>query len=62
MHVPEGQVGCGMAPLAQGDVDYARAALRQNIRVFADLAREGYPIICSEPTAALFSNKMLGDF
>lgn len=60
VHVPEGQVGCGMAPLAQGDVDYARAALRQNIRVFADLAREGYPIICSEPTAALFFKQDAG--
>ena len=60
VHVPEGQVGCGMAPLAQGDIDYARAALRQNVRIFADLAREGYPIICSEPTAALFFKQDAG--
>ncbi len=52
--VPTGQIACGMAPLAQGDVDYARQSLRQNVRVFADLAREGYTILCSEPTAALF--------
>ena len=60
VHVPQGQVGCGMAPLAQGDVDNAKAALRQNLRVFADLAREGFPIICSEPTAALFFKQDAG--
>ncbi len=53
VYVPPGQVGCGMAPLAQGDVDTAREAATVNLRVLADLAREGYPIICSEPTAAL---------
>ena len=53
VYVPAGQVGCGMAALACGDVDTAREAVRQNIRIFADLAREGYPIVCSEPTAAL---------
>jgi FAD/FMN-containing dehydrogenase/Fe-S oxidoreductase len=53
VHVPPGQVGCGMAPLAQGDLDGARDAVRRNLRVFADLAREGYRIVCSEPTAAV---------
>jgi FAD/FMN-containing dehydrogenase/Fe-S oxidoreductase len=53
VYVPPDQVGCGMAPLAQGDVDTAREAAAINLRVLADLAREGYPIICSEPTAAL---------
>jgi FAD/FMN-containing dehydrogenase/Fe-S oxidoreductase len=53
VYVPPGQVGCGMAPLAQGDVDAAREAAKTNLRVLAELAREGYPIICSEPTAAL---------
>ena len=51
--VPPGQVGCGMAPLAYGDVEAAREAAEINLRVLAELAREGYPIICSEPTAAL---------
>jgi len=60
VHVPESQVGCGMAQLAQGDVDNARESLRQNVRVFAELAREGYPIICSEPTAALFFKQDAG--
>ena len=53
VYVPPGQGGCGMAPLAYGDVETAREAVQQNLRVLADLAREGYPILCSEPTAAL---------
>src|SRR5919197_381060 len=53
VYVPPGQVGCGMAPLACGDVDTARETVRQNLRVLADLAREGFPVVCSEPTAAL---------
>lgn len=51
--VPAGQGGCGMAPLAAGDVDGARAAARRNLRVLAPLARDGYRVVCSEPTAAL---------
>jgi FAD/FMN-containing dehydrogenase/Fe-S oxidoreductase len=53
VYVPPEQVGCGMAPLSYGDVDTAREAVQINLRVLADLAREGFPILCSEPTAAL---------
>ncbi len=53
VYVPRGQVGCGMAPLAYGDVDTARRMATRNVRVLADLARTGYTIVCSEPTAAL---------
>jgi Fe-S oxidoreductase len=53
VHVPPGQIGCGMAPLAYGDVETARETAQRNLRVLADLAREGFPILCSEPTAAL---------
>jgi len=53
VYVPPGQVGCGMAPLAYGDVDTAREMVQHNLLILADLAREGYPILCSEPTAAL---------
>jgi Fe-S oxidoreductase len=42
-----------MAALAVGDVETAREAAVQNVRALADLAREGYRIVCSEPTAAL---------
>jgi FAD/FMN-containing dehydrogenase/Fe-S oxidoreductase len=51
--VPPGQRGCGMAPLSCGDVEAAREAVQHNTNIFADLAREGMPILCSEPTAAL---------
>jgi Fe-S oxidoreductase len=53
VYVPPGQTGCGMAALAQGDVEAARESAQQNVRVLAEAAREGYPIVCSEPTAAL---------
>lgn len=53
VYVPPRQVGCGAAPLARGDLDAAREAALRNVRVFADLAREGYRIVCPEPTAAL---------
>jgi Fe-S oxidoreductase len=50
--VPPDQRGCGMAALAQGDVETAREAAEYNLRLFAEAAREGFTIICSEPTAA----------
>lgn len=53
VYVPPGQQGCGMAPLAHGDVDTARESAIHNLRIFAELARQGYRIVCSEPTAAL---------
>lgn len=53
VYVPPRQVGCGMAPLAQGDVETARELGKRNVRAFADLVREGYRVVCSEPTAAL---------
>jgi Fe-S oxidoreductase len=53
VYVPPGQWGCGMAPLAYGDVEQARKTVRRNLNILADLAREGYLILCSEPTAAL---------
>jgi Fe-S oxidoreductase len=53
VYVPPNQRGCGMAPLAYGDVESAREVARHNLRILADVAREGVPVICSEPTAAL---------
>jgi Fe-S oxidoreductase len=57
VYVPPQQWGCGMAPLAQGDVETARETAQHNLLVLADLAREGFPIICSEPSAALMLRK-----
>jgi FAD/FMN-containing dehydrogenase/Fe-S oxidoreductase len=53
VYVPPGQRGCGMAPLAYGDVEAATETVQANLRVLADLAREGFTVLCSEPTAAL---------
>jgi FAD/FMN-containing dehydrogenase/Fe-S oxidoreductase len=53
VYVPPGQRGCGMAPLAYGDVETAREVARHNLRILAEAARDGVPIVCSEPTAAL---------
>ncbi len=53
VHVPPGQRGSGTPPLAAGDVDTAREVAARNVRVLADLVRDGYTVICSEPTAAV---------
>lgn len=53
VYVPPGQRGCGMAALAYGDVETARETAQHNLRIFAELARDGFAILCSEPTAAL---------
>jgi FAD/FMN-containing dehydrogenase/Fe-S oxidoreductase len=53
VYVPPRQIGCGIAPLAVGDVDTARRMAQVNLHCLADLARDGYTIVCSEPSAAL---------
>jgi FAD/FMN-containing dehydrogenase/Fe-S oxidoreductase len=53
VYVPPHQRGCGMAPLAYGDIEAARETVQDNLLELADLARDGCPILCSEPTAAL---------
>ena len=53
VYVPPNQIGCGMAPLAYGDLETAREVVQHNLRIFAELARQGWPIICSEPTAVI---------
>ena len=53
VYVPPRQAGCGIAALAVGDIDTAREAAIHNVRIFSDLLREGYRIVCLEPTAAL---------
>lgn len=53
VYVPPRQRGSGAAALAQGDLDAARDAAVRNVRAFADLAREGYRVVCLEPTSAL---------
>lgn len=51
--VPADQRGSGIEALAQGDVELAREIAQRNLRALVELVREGVPIVCSEPSAAL---------
>jgi len=51
--IPPAQTVSGMSMLTVGDLVAARAVAEQNIRELAEPAREGYPIVCTEPSAAL---------
>jgi FAD/FMN-containing dehydrogenase/Fe-S oxidoreductase len=61
VYVPPGQSGCGIEALAHGDVDSARDSALQNVRLFADLIREGMTVVCSEPSAALMFRQDYAD-
>lgn len=47
------QRGASMPAISYGDLDYAKADIRYNLRHLAAAVRAGYKIVCSEPTAAL---------
>jgi Fe-S oxidoreductase len=47
------QHGSGMARISLGDIDRARRQAARNVRVLADAVRQGYEIVCTEPTSAL---------
>jgi FAD/FMN-containing dehydrogenase/Fe-S oxidoreductase len=51
--VPSRQRSSGMAALVVGDIDHARDQALSNLRVLANAVRDGYTVVCSEPTAAL---------
>jgi FAD/FMN-containing dehydrogenase/Fe-S oxidoreductase len=51
--VPSQQRSSGMAALVVGDLDSAREHALANLRVLANAVRDGYTVVCSEPTAAL---------
>ncbi len=53
VHVPPEQTISGMAMISAGDLDAARKVAERNIRELSELAREGIPIVCTEPAAAL---------
>jgi Fe-S oxidoreductase len=42
-----------MPSLVVGDVDHARELAQINLRVLGNAVRDGYSIVCSEPTAAM---------
>jgi FAD/FMN-containing dehydrogenase/Fe-S oxidoreductase len=49
--VPPRQQGSGIAALVQGDVESAREIAAGNVRILAELIREGYEIVAAEPMA-----------
>jgi Fe-S oxidoreductase len=51
--IPPGQRESGMPSLVAGDIDHARDVALANLRVLGDAVRDGYTVVCSEPTAAL---------
>jgi Fe-S oxidoreductase len=42
-----------MAPLVAGDLEHSRELVLANLRVLGNAVRDGYTVVCSEPTAAL---------
>jgi len=53
VHVPPEQSASGMHCIRCGDVDSARSMAEHNVRTLAGFARDGFQIICTEPSAAL---------
>jgi Fe-S oxidoreductase len=53
VYVPTGQRDSGMPALVAGDVDHARELALKNLRILGNAVRDGYTVVCSEPTAAL---------
>ncbi len=53
VYVPSRQRSSGMASLVVGDIDHAREQATVNLRILANAVRDGYTVVCSEPTAAL---------
>jgi Fe-S oxidoreductase len=53
VYIPPTQTVSGMGMINVGDLAAARAAAETNVRLLAEPAREGFPIVCSEPSAAL---------
>ncbi len=53
VYIPPKQLGSAMAMISAGDLETAKEVAEQNIRELSDVAREGFPIICTEPTVAL---------
>jgi Fe-S oxidoreductase len=53
VYVHPEQRGSGMARISLGDIERARKQAARNVRVLAEAVRQGYEIVCTEPTAAL---------
>lgn len=53
VYIPLDQRGSGMESLVHGDVETAREIAQKNLRLLVEAARAGWPIVCSEPSAAV---------
>jgi Fe-S oxidoreductase len=53
VYVPPTQKPAGMAAVARGALDHARRLAAYNVSLLADAVRQGYHIVCTEPSAAL---------
>jgi Fe-S oxidoreductase len=53
VHVPVEQAASGMAMVSAGDLTAARKLAHHNVRILSELARDGHPIVCTEPAAAI---------
>jgi len=51
--VPRDQTGSGMAMISAGDLNAARGVAEANLRTLVQYARDGLPILCTEPSAAV---------
>jgi Fe-S oxidoreductase len=53
VYVHPEQQASGMARISLGDIERARKVAARNVRVLAEAVRQGYEIVCTEPSAAL---------
>ncbi len=51
--IPRTQTSSGMALLSAGDIEAAKEVAAENVRTLGGFAREGYRVVCTEPTSAL---------
>ncbi|MCA9082532.1 MAG: anaerobic glycerol-3-phosphate dehydrogenase subunit C [Planctomycetaceae bacterium] len=51
--IPQQQTVSGMGMVSVGDLSGAREVAEANLSVLSEAARDGYPVICTEPSAAL---------
>lgn len=53
VYVPPDQKSSGMAMISAGDLGAVERLIDQNLRVLGEFAREGFPIVSTEPAAVL---------
>ena len=53
VYVHPDQQASGMNRIAIGDVERARVVAARNVRLLAEAVRQGYEIVCTEPSATL---------